>query len=321
MSAICRSGLLLLMLSTAVGAAAGQTSPPGLRQAVVQIEVDLDAFSLGPEVVRELAGKQRQTPYEAELARRFRIGSTGTGFFVNARGDLVTNAHVVLSGVRYRGLPFSQSEWESLSRLLTATRDVWVTVGEGSQARQYVAALVAMAEDLDLAVLHVTLPPAESRAGSQHRAFPEMRPPAFTCLAIGQSDDLRVGQTITALGFPENGFQASEGKVLSLIHGTHVHEEMRLVRHSGPEGRGVTVSGTSPGPLVRLQHSAPTGHGSSGGPLLDARNQVIGVAYAVLADRSHPAEEDIADLNLAIASNVLKRFLREHAVPFTEAKP
>jgi S1-C subfamily serine protease len=71
---------------------------------------------------------------------------------------------------------------------------------------------------------------------------------------------------------------------------------------------------------VRLQHSAPTGHGSSGGPLLDAKNRVIGVCYAMLADRNQP-DTDEADLNLAIASDVLSEFLRENAIPFTEVAP
>jgi S1-C subfamily serine protease len=82
----------------------------------------------------------------------------------------------------------------------------------------------------------------------------------------------------------------------------------------------VIVTGTSQGPVVRLQHSAPTGHGSSGGPLLDAKNRVIAVCYAMLADRNQPASDE-TDLNLAIASDVLRKFLNDHAIPFTEAGP
>lgn len=297
---------LAAALAAPVGAAGAAEST--LRDAVVRVEVAVDPFSWGPELQEELQDRQPWSPFEAELARRLRVGSVGTGFFVNAQGDVVTNAHVLLSGVRYRGLGFTQAEWESLARLLTAIRAVWVTVGEGERERCYLAAPVALAEDLDLAVVRVAPPPGERTR--------------FVHLALADSDRLRVGQPITALGCLSDGLHASGGEVLSLIHGARVHEEMRLVRQTSPEtGQAVvTVSGTSAGPLVRIQHSAPTGHGSSGGPILDARGGVIGVAYALLLDKNKPSDPNsVNDLNLAIASNVLKAFLKAHAIPYQES--
>ncbi|UCC68870.1 MAG: trypsin-like peptidase domain-containing protein, partial [Armatimonadota bacterium] len=119
-------------------------------------------------------------------------------------------------------------------------------------------------------------------------------------------------------------FQSTPGEVLSLIRGTQVHEEMQLVRRTDPQTgeETVTVTGTTAGPLGRFQHSAATGHGSSGGPVLDGRGRVVGVAYALLAQRMPTPENDSSsgELNLAIASNVLKRFLSYNAIPFTEAE-
>jgi len=298
----------LLLLTAFSDSPALQAASPALRQAVVRVELDANAFSFGPALGAELAARQPLSAYEGEVSRRLRMGSTGTGFFINANGDLITNAHVFLSGVRYRSLPFTYSQWDSLARLLQSVCDAWVTVGEGDQARSYVAVPVAVAEDLDLVVLRVVRPPDD-------RAM-------FSYLPIAASGALRVKQVVTALGFPENGFQASAGAIVSLIRGAHVHEEMRLMRRSSPVAGEppVIVSGTSQGPVVRLQHSAPTGHGSSGGPLLDAKDRVIGVCYAMLADRNQPGGDE-ADLNLAIASDVLKKFLRDSAVPFTEAAP
>ena len=280
-----------------------------LRTAVVSVEAAIDPISLGRELAAELAAQEYWTRYETEIARRLRMGSTGTGFLVNSRGDLVTTAHVVLSGVRYRGLQFTQAQWDSMTLLLTAIRDIWVTIGEGEEARAYLAVPVAVAEDLDLAVLRVCVPPGDEAE--------------FTPLPIGRSDALRIGDYVLGLGFPDDGFRDSPGEILSLIQGTQVHEEMQIVRRREPEtGREtVSVSGTSPGPLVRFQHSAPTGHGSSGGPLLDRGGNVVGVAYALQSSRRPEIQDDFAPegLNLAIASDVLKRFLVMNAIPFTEA--
>ena len=272
----------------------------------MRVEAAVDPFSLGPALVADLAARRPGAGYPKELARRLRVGSVGTGFFVNSQGDLVTNAHVVLSGIRFRGLHFSGAEWDSLTRTLETIRDIWVTVGEGEEARSYVATPVAVAEDLDLAVLRVSRPPEDKTE--------------FAALPVAASDKVRVGSSMVVLGFPEDGYQESDGEVLSLVHGWEVHEDLRLVRSTDPlTGKEtITVSGTSAGPVVRLQHSAATGHGSSGGPVLDEPGRVIGVAYALLSDQNGVAR---TDLNLAIASNVLRRFLKEHGVAYTEVEP
>jgi len=302
------AALIVLLISLSLPAWA---APGDLRTAVVHIEAAVDPTSAGPGLASDLTARQPWTAYEAELARRLRIGSSGTGFFVNSSGDLVTNAHVLLSGVRYRGLHFTQAEWDSMSRTLLSLRDIWVTVGVGEEERSYLAVPLAVAEDLDLAVLRVSLPPGEAAA--------------FTSLPIADSDALTVGQPVRAPGYPDTEFQETSGRLLSLIRGTAVHEPMQLVRRADPStGQEiVTVSGTSPGPIGRLQHDAPVGHGSSGCPLLDARGGVIGVGYALLSDRRPDPKEaaGLAGLNLAIASNVLKRFLRDHSIAFEEAAP
>jgi S1-C subfamily serine protease len=291
-----------------LGSDIAHAGPPALRQAVAYIEMDIDPFSFGPALSAELRARQSLNPYEGEIARRLPLPNTGTGFFVNANGDLVTNAHVFLSGAHYRTLSFTRQQWDSLAQLLVTVRGAWVTVGEGDQARVYAAKPAALDESLDLAVLRISRPPGDTTA--------------FGYLAISSPRAPQVGQAVTALGFPDNEFQASAGAIMSLIYAAQMQEEMKLVRRSSPApGQpAVTVSGNSQGPLVRLQHSAPTGHGSSGGPLLDAKNRVIGVCYASLVDRSQPDGGE-TDLNLAIASNVLSRFLKEHAIPFTEAGP
>ncbi|MFB3880197.1 MAG: S1C family serine protease [Armatimonadota bacterium] len=298
----------LAFLSCLASQLPGAAAP---RDAVVRVEAAIDPVSAGPAFAADLSARQVWSPYEAEIARRLRIGSAGTGFFVNSDGYLVTNAHVVLGGVRYRGLHFTGEQWDSLTLLLSLIRDIWVTAGEGEDERSYVAEPVAISEELDLAVLRVIRPPCDRTS--------------FGYLPLANSDGVRLGDGVSALGFPEDGFQESSGHVLSLISGREVHERMSIVRRTDPlTGREVvTVSGTSPGPVVRLHHDAPVGHGSSGGPILDADGRVIGVAYALIAERNPDLDEESLGpgLNLAIASNVLKRFLSGQSVGFTEETP
>jgi len=277
----------------------------------VSVEVAVDPVSLGPALVEELAARRPRTAYEREMARRLRGVSRGSGFFVNAQGDLVTNAHVVMGGIRYRNLRFSHYEWESMGRVLETTRDVWVHVGEGEEARHYLAQVAALEEGADLAVLRLKLPPGEERPG---------RAGGFGFLPIARSGRLATGEPITVLGFPENEYRATQGYVLSFISGVEVHGEMKERRSRDPVTgeETVLVTGAGPGPIGRFQHSAPTLHGNSGGPVLDEKGRVVGVAYALLTE-VNGNQEGGGNLNLAIASDVLRAFLRRHAIPFTEA--
>jgi S1-C subfamily serine protease len=166
------------------------------------------------------AAAYRSRAFEA-VAAPVRMGAVGTGFFIDSSGYVVTNSHVILSGVRYRDLRFAGAEWESMRRLLITVRDIWITVGEGEEQRDYLAEPVLIAEDMDLAVLRVAAPPGQ--------------PAAFTPLPLARSEGLRVGDAVLSLGFPDDEFQASRGRVLSLIQGYQVNEEMdrRTLRGAG----------------------------------------------------------------------------------------
>ena len=99
-----------------------------------------------------------------------------------------------------------------------------------------------------------------------------IRHPVTASLTFADSDSLSLGAQVVAIGSPR-GFQNTVS--------TGVASGIRVV-----EG------------VARLQHSAPTSPGSSGGPLLDSRGYVVGMVQS--------GRRDAQNLNFAVPSNTIR---------------
>jgi 2-alkenal reductase len=136
--------------------------------------------------------------------------------------------------------------------------------------------------DSDLAVIKVDVP--------EEYLFP---------LPLGNSDDLRIGQTVIAIGNP---FNLSGSMSLGIVSAKSRTLSSFRLSESG--------SFFSAGDLI--QTDAAINPGNSGGPLLNLNGEVVGVNRAIRTEQSNETGEPLnSGIGFAISSNIVNR-----VVPF-----
>ncbi|KQT84882.1 2-alkenal reductase [Methylobacterium sp. Leaf465] len=173
---------------------------------------------------------------------------TGTGFIWDAAGHIVTNNHVVAAAAQGGGA-------------------IAVRLSSGEVVS---ASLVGAAPSYDLAVI---------RLG---RTTAALQP-----LAIGTSADLKVGQSVFAIGNPFGLDHTLTTGVISAL-------QRRLPTSAGRELSGV------------IQTDAAINPGNSGGPLLDSAGRLIGVNTAIFSPSGASA-----GIGFAIPVDVVNRVVPE----------
>ena len=166
----------------------------------------------------------------------------GSGFVIDAAGGLIlTNYHVV-----------------------DDSSQIDVTIGTPDGPRQTIGAkVVGKAPDFDVALLKTE------------------KPLDVPALPLGDSDRLRVGEWVMAIGNP---FGLSQSMSVGIISGKH-REDMNPSGHQGI--------------YDFLQTDASINPGNSGGPLVDMYGRVIGMNTAISAQGS--------GIGFAIPSSMLSR--------------
>jgi len=188
-------------------------------------------------------------PGEGVVARTGDLVTTerasGAGVIVDPDGFIVTNAHVVRGAERLRiELPASP---KGASILGTRRRTV------GGQ-------IVGIDLETDLAVIKI-----------EERNLP--------ALTFGDSDELRAGQVVLALGSP-----------LGLHNSVSLGVVSAVARQLQPES-----------PMIYVQTDASINPGSSGGPLVDLRGRIVGLNTLIL---SHAGGHE--GLGFAAPSNIVR---------------
>src|SRR5215510_4027494 len=171
--------------------------------------------------------------------------------------------------------------WDAAGHIVTNDH---VVEGAGSLAVRFAsgqvsrAHIVGTAPNYDLAVIRVDNP----------RSLP---PP----IAIGTSDDLKVGQLVFAIGNPFGLDQSLTTGIISAL-------KRRLPTSGGREITNV------------IQTDAAINPGNSGGPLLDSAGRVIGVNTAILSPSGTNAGIGFA-IPIDSVNRVVPELIRRGAVP------
>ena len=234
---------------TPSGARAQTTAQPRGVTTVADLSTALEATSrqVGGSVVEIFATAygpgEGVTPRTADLVSTQR--SSGSGVIVDKDGYIVTNAHVVAGALRLRiELPMPVTGQSILA----------------ARSRSVAGLIVGIDRETDLAVIRVE----------------EQNLPA---LVFGDSDGLKAGQIVLAVGSP-----------LGLNNSVSLGVVSAIARQLTPES-----------PMIYVQTDASINPGSSGGALVDINGRLMGI-NTLIASKSGGNE----GLGFAAPSNIVR---------------
>lgn len=180
----------------------------------------------------------------------------GSGFIIDQRGFIATNFHLISNTEARRGSSQRGPEPKTAPKLVNS---VTVTLHDG---RQFPASIKGYDEATDIALLEIVPSGPQLPVGD-----------------LGDSDALRVGEWVIAIGNP-----------LGLDHTV----TLGIVSAKGRTGFGGQFDDY-------LQTDAAINPGNSGGPLLNAQGKIVGINTLVL--------ERTQGLSFSIPINTLKSIL------------
>ncbi|MBO4878531.1 MAG: trypsin-like peptidase domain-containing protein [Ruminococcus sp.] len=178
------------------------------------------------------------------------VPATGTGVVITDDGYIVTNAHVIYD------TEYSVGEATSVSVIL-------------SDDTKYDAEVVGYDVECDLAVLKIDakdLTPAE----------------------FGDSDSLRLGESVVAIGNPL-GFDLKNTVTGGMVSGLN---------------RNISINDKT---MTLIQTDAAINSGNSGGPLINKYGQVIGINSSKMSNSYSMNEASIEGIGFAIPSNIVSK--------------
>jgi S1-C subfamily serine protease len=182
-----------------------------------------------------------------QLGRGIQQQGSGSGFIIDDQGHIVTNHHVVSGATRLD-----------------------VTLANGDS---YIGELVGQDTANDLAIIRLNAPDAVLRG--------------LATVPLGNSDQVRVGETVVAIGNPFGLERSATMGIVSSLARTRPGESDRQISNM-------------------IQTDAAINPGNSGGPLLNLNGEVIGINEQI-----QTGSQGNIGIGFAVPVNALRRYLPE----------
>lgn len=197
------------------------------------------------------------------------VPSYGTGFFVHSDGYLITNNHVIADEV---GIRLYGKQHDVPTKILKLE----VVIGSGtSEERSLPARVIARDKARDLALVKVRFHPTE-------------------VLDITRPADIRLIEPVWVIGYPFGTYLGGEAVDQTGEANPELTVNAGIVtslRHEG--GKAVKA----------IQTDAAVNPGNSGGPMIDAEGQVVGIVNSKILGGE--------GVGFAIAPAVISEFVRQ----------
>jgi serine protease Do len=254
---LCALSVALVLIAPAFAAPATNVARQEKTAAAPAVPRPAAALDQGKMLVLDVTGIAERVNDVVVNVRSLAEGgeNIGSGFIIDPKGLIATNFHLINAAEGRRTLtPRSQNTTQT--KLVS---NVTVTLHDG---RQFPASIKGYDEATDIAVLEIQSPGQPLPVAD-----------------LGDSDSLRVGEWVIAIGNP-----------LGLDHTV----TLGIVSAKGRTGFGGQFDDF-------LQTDAAINPGNSGGPLVNAQGRVVGINTLVL--------ERTQGLSFSIPINTLKAIL------------
>lgn len=225
------------------------------------------------------------------------IGGTGTGWFMTPDGYIATNAHVV-SDIHDGDDAAKKTLYEMLIKELDKAYASQIARMSNAQIRQLLDAIKLV--DFEKRA-YVVLPNGDKLAyeiksygkpgSGRDAAIIKVKTENAPTLPVGDSSKTQVADQIVVIGYPG----VADMKVLL--------DEKSLLQASVTDGAISSLKRATSGEQI-LQISAPITHGNSGGPALDMKGNVVGLA-------TFGNESEIQGFNFLVASSTLQDLIKD----------
>lgn len=279
-----------------VVAGAARSAPPAHADEGGPTPAQRQAIYAKPSVVRVVAVWEGTFRVGQRELKEY-SGGHGSGFFVSADGFIATNAHVVREMRESEADARRRLGDQLIPKLVRAYRAELEQLSDPRRALEEIVREGRIVKRAEVVLPEGTKLPYEVRAygapvgQGKDVAIIKVTTRDAPNLVIGDSDKVSVQDPVIAIGYP--GAADFDG----------LFDPKSQLEASITDGTVSAIKRTTDGEPV-LQVTTPITHGNSGGPAINLRGEVIGLATFGNRDK-------VQGFNFLVASSTLKQFVDE----------